>query len=489
MKRVIIVIGLVFLLVDANSSESMRNCTLLPIIEESENDNRLGFKVFEELENYIKESSWCTYRSNSELINILSQYGKNLGHHLNNRDVLKIISDKTHAGSLIRISLGVMAGTTKIKLEIIGENGEDKYFKEEITLKNTDPFVVARTIQNWLEIYEKNIPYSGRVRGILGDQFTIDIGKKSRVYEGSVLIIERPVGKRQHPLLKEIIDYETEKIAEALIFDVNENQAQAKVTGYSSDKKLKIEDWVKVKSLESRKVVEEVKFGNKEDQDFGKLGSLGLFVNLGNGEINQSGATSRSKSGLLLGADLDAELWATRAFWLGLDLGKRFGQYKTDQGNYQVSKSSTTNTSLRIKLGHKYLPIGFFYGPQIDTYFGYANYTYGISTQSSDELTEFAFSGLMLGARGSLPIYEQIRLYIGIDFLLTSSFKEKTTIHGSDESSSNYRLELGGQYNYTPNVYLSGGVQLLNNKANFNGSTKEKQFKDVSAKIGSVFIF
>ena len=46
------------------SSESMRNCILLPVIDGL--DNKLGFKVFEEIETYIKEGSWCTYKSNSE---------------------------------------------------------------------------------------------------------------------------------------------------------------------------------------------------------------------------------------------------------------------------------------------------------------------------------------------------------------------------------------------------------------------------------------
>lgn len=469
------------------ASESMRHCMLLPVTDGM--DNKIGFTVFEEIENYIKDGNWCTYKSNSELINILSQYSKNLESHLGNKDVLKVVADKTKAGTLIRINLALGANMTDVKVEIIGENGEDRYFKEQTQLKTTDTGIISQTIKNWLDVYEKTIPYNGRVKGVLGDQFTIDIGKKSQIFNGSEIIIERPTNKRQHPLLKEIIDYQTEKIAEAKVFDVNDFQAQAKVTSYEGNKKLKIDDWVKVRSLEARKVIEQVPYADKEDNEFGKLGSIGLFVNFGTTTMTQTGASVRSMNGTLVGGDIEAELWATRNWWAGLDIGKKFGSLKKDLGVFTTDSASTENSSLRFKIGYKYLPLGFFYGPQIDLYGGYGSYTYGLTTNVTDKLTEVTFSGILLGAKGSLPVYEGIRAYLLIDFLMTSAFKEKINVFGADDSSSNYRLEVGGQYTYETNITLSGGLSLLSNKANFLGTTKEEQFKDTSAKVGAIFTF
>lgn len=469
------------------ATESMRHCMLLPVTDGA--DNKVGFQVFESIENYIKDGSWCTYKSNSELINILGQYSKNLESHLGNKDVLKVIADKTKAGTLIRITLALGASASEVKVEILGENGEDRYFKEETQLKTTDPTVISQTIKNWLDIYEKTIPYNGRIKGVLGDQFTIDIGKKSQIYTGSEIVIERPTTKRQHPLLKEIIDYQTEKVASARVFDVSDNQAQAKVLNYEGNKKLKIDDWVKVRSAESRKVIEQVAYGDKEDNEFGKLGSLGIFLNMGNGSVSQSGSTEKSMAGMLIGGDLEGELWATRNYWFGFDFGKKFGRYKKDVGSFSSESNSTSNSTMRIKAGYKYLPLGFFYGPQVDVYGGYASYTYGMSTNTTDRFTEFTFSGFLLGAKGSIPVYEAVRMYLLIDFLLTSAYKEKIRVFGTDESSSNYRLEIGGQYAYETNLTLSGGLQILSNKANFSGTTKEEQFSDVSAKVGAIFTF
>lgn len=482
-------LALIFLSLNAMATESMRHCMLLPILDGV--DNKTGFKVFEEIENYIKEGSWCTYKSNSELINILSQYSKNLEEHLNNKDVLKVIADKTKAGTMIRVGLQMQAGATEVKVEIIGENGEDRYFKEQTQLKSNDPALISQTVKNWLDVYEKTIPYEGRVKGVLGDQFTIDIGKKYHIYNGSEIVIERPTVKRQHPLLKEIVDYQTEKIAEAKIFDVSDNQAQAKVTTYEGQKKLKLEDWVKVRAVEQRKAIEQVSFGDKEKEkeDFGKLGSIGLFINLGNGSVTQSGSSERSMSGMLAGIDIETEVWATRNYWFGLDIGKKFGKYSKSEGTFSSESNSTTNSIARFKLGYKYLPMGFFYGPQVDVFTGYASYDYSMTTNTTDKFTDFTFSGVMLGTRGSIPVLEAMRLYLQFDFLLTSSYKEKVVIFGNDESSSNYHLEFGGQYQYAPNITLSAGLSVLSNKANFTGSTKEEQFKDLSVKMGSIFTF
>ncbi len=483
----LLILSLSLLSMECFATESMRHCMLLPVTDGA--DNRVGFKVFEEIENYIKEGSWCTYRSNSELINVLGQYSKNLEDHLGNKDVLKVIADKTKAGTLIRISLLLQAGTTDIKVEIIGENGEDRYFKEQAVLKSNDSLLIAQTIKNWLETYEKTVPYDGRVKGVLGDQFTIDIGSKSHIYNGSEIVIERPTNKKQHPLLKEIVDYETEKIAEAKVFDVSDNQAQAKVTSYEGQKKLRLEDWVKARASEKQKAIEQISYNDKNKDDFGKLGTVGLFLGLGSSSVSQSGASEKSMNGFLYGVDVEAEIWATRNYWFGLDLGKKFGKYSKDQGTFSSETNSTSNSATRVKLGYKYLPMGFFYGPQIDFYTGYGNYNYSMTTNTTDQFTDFTFSGVLLGAKGTLPMMETLRLYLMFDFLLTSTYKEKVNTFGNDDSSSNYRLEFGGQYLYEPNITFSGGLYVLSNKANFTGATKEEQFKDVSAKIGTIFTF
>lgn len=490
MIKKIIFFAFIFISISINASESMRKCMLLPIVTADE--GKLGFQVFEELENYIKDSAWCTYRSNSELINILSQYSKNLESHLNNKDVIKVIADKTRAGSLLRVSLSTAASQTKIKLEILGDNGEDLYFKEEAEVKSTDSLLVSQTIKNWLDAFEKMIPYDGKVRGVLGDMFTIDIGRRAHLFNGSEIILERPTAKRQHPLLKEIVDFQTEKIATARVFDVNENQAQAKIVEYEGSKKIRIDDWVKINAIEKRKRAEQMTFGESDknkDEEFGKLGTVGLFLTLGSASIEESGQTVRSKKAFIYGASVSPELWLSRNYWVGLEYGVGLGSYTQSTGSYVNTSTSTNNSTLKFKLGYKYLPLGFFYGPQIDAYAGYGQVAYGAEESVPDHLTEFSFSGILLGARASLPIYEKIRLFLTFDFLLGPTYKEKTTVFGSETSASHYRFEFGGNYRLASNLALEGSLQMASSSATFSSQSSEEKFKDFSLKLGTIFTF
>lgn len=134
--------------------------------------------------------------------------------------------------------------------------------------------------------------------------------------------------------------------------------------------------------------------------------------------------------------------------------------------------------------------MGFFNGPQIEGYAGYAKYLYGLETHLADQYTEISFSGALLGIRGTIPIYDKIRIYTLFDFLLTSSYSEFVRILGPGTAISNYRIEFGGQYMYLPNQIFSGGLSILSNNANFaSGTIKQMQFMDVALKIGALTTF
>lgn len=160
---------------EVEAARSMRRCMLLPIRDSV--GGALGFKVFEELERYLKDSEWCYYEPNSGILDILSNYKRNLDAYLENKDVLKVVSEKSNAGSLIKVEVINQVSGADIRVKVIGQNGEDVYFKEETRLNTDDSTVISQTVKNWLDVYEKNIPYDGLVIGVLGDQFTVDVGK------------------------------------------------------------------------------------------------------------------------------------------------------------------------------------------------------------------------------------------------------------------------------------------------------------------------
>lgn len=480
----------VFLLLSSTAfaTQSMRRCMLLPISDQV--GGSVGFKVFEEVERYLKDSSWCYYESNSEILNILSNYKNSLHESLENPEVLKIISEKSRAGTLVKIDLKFYPKGSDVLVKIIGENGKDVYFMEKTSLDSNDPVIMGQTVKNWLEVYEKNIPYDGLVTGVLGNQFTVDIGKMYGLGVDRDIEIRRIKRKRRHPLLKEIVDWETVKVGEARIFHAADTQAQGKVIKYDDNRRTQIGDWVLIKELANDDVKAKYNEVKEDDNNFGKLGKAGVFFTLGSGSVAVTGGSSTKKmSGLLLGIDLETELWLTRKYWVGFDLTRKFGSYSKSTGSLQSDSNSMSFGSYKLKAGYKYLPLGFFYGPQIDGYIGYASNNYGLDTQANDGITEVTFSGLLLGGRGSVPIANEYRIYLGLEFILGPSYEEEVAVNGGDDSASNFELEIGGSYQYSPSMQFEAGLNHLNSKAKFKNPDKTMNLKDTSLRVGATFNF
>ena len=294
--------------IKAYSELDLRRCMLLPITDSV--GGGISFKVFEEVEKYIKTSDWCYYKSNSEILNILGNYKKNLNTYLKNKNVVKVVAEKVQAGSVIRIDLKTELKTTRVDLEVIGKNGSDLYFKETTALNSNDPYVIARTISNWLDVYEKSIPYDAVITGVLGHQFTIDSGRNIGMSVGDELIIVRPKRKKKHPLLKEIVDWETEKIGGGKTINVNVSQSQGKIEQYDSKKKIQLGDWVLVRKIKKINADQDYKIGKDDDKyKFGKLGEIGFYPLIGSGSesLTTNNSNLEKIGGLMYGAAIQGE--------------------------------------------------------------------------------------------------------------------------------------------------------------------------------------
>ncbi len=472
---------------DLFAARSMRRCMLLPVKDSV--GGALGFKVFEELERYLKDSEWCYYESNSGILDILSNYKRNLDAYLQNKDVLKVIAEKSNAGSLVRVDLVNQVKGVDVRVRVIGENGEDVYFKEETRLSTEDYTVIAQTVKNWLDVYEKNIPYDGMIIGVLGDQFTSDVGKSYGVLPDSTLRVVRPTRKKRHPLLKEIVDWETELIAKGKIFHTAASQSQGNVTTYESKKRVEVGDWLLIDKNQKAKAKQEMDFGEINEFEFGKHGNIGLFALIGNGSNTITGTSTKKIGGMMFGVDLTSEVWLTRTYFAGLEIGRRFGSYSKKEGTLQSDSNSLSGSVFKLKAGYKYLPLGFFYGPQIDGFIGYANYGYGFDTSRTDGITGVNFSGIMLGAKGSMPLHKLFRISLQLDFIFNPGFSEDVAIKGSADSTSNYHIELGGSYQYNPNMTFDGGLGYTSSKAEFKRTVSSISIKETALKLGATFTF
>ena len=480
---------------------SMRHCLLLPIFDPSPS-NTMAFQVFEKVEEYLKDSNWCTYRSSSNTMDLLQDYKNNLHIHLRDPELLKLLAEKSKAGSLIKIQLEKVNKKTHVFMAIIGGNGKDLYFRKKTRLRTRNSTIIFQTIRDWLESYERKIPYQGRIVGILGDQFTVDMGKLAGSYPSAEVIISRPLQKRKHPLLKKVVGWKTRPIAKGEIRHVSKAQSQGLMTSYYSDKyRPKLEDWIHIKGEKARdKKYKERRRNRVTDMtfkdtsyQFGRFGEFSFALNLGTSSVNASSLSSQRDQGdqkargFLFGASFNAEIWATRLFWTSLEWGLALGRYSSKSETANDSSQTVSSGRTKFKAGYRYLPLGFFYGPRLDAYIGYARYGYNPSTRVFNSFTEADFSGLLMGLKGSLPVHKLFRFFALIDFIFSPDYEEELPLHGHGESVSSYNIEMGGIYNYSPIMKFMGNFVVTSHSVTL-GSGK-LTFKDVFLTVGTVFTF
>jgi hypothetical protein len=469
-----------------SAQSSMRRCTLLPVTDSV--GGAIGFKVFEEVEEGLKKSNWCTYVSNSSLIQIFSRYRENLAQYLKQKEVLKTVAEKLQVGSIIRVALVNEINGVEIQLEVHGEDGEDIYFGEK-TLVNTDDIeTISQTVKNWLDTYSKTIPYDAKINGILGDQITLDVGKGYPIQVGQSFVVKRPVVKKKHPLLKKIVDWETEVLAEGKVFNISDNQALGMVKVYKSDKKLMAGDWVRLETFKSDTFSED-KIDEKKEEEPGKLGIVSVALFGSSSSVDTSTPTgSKRVSGNLFGFDFRGEGWITRQYFAALEVARSIGKLSEVSGNPEKSSPNAQFGMFKLTGGYKYLPIGFFYGPQIDIYGGYANYVFDLDYSAADGFGKGNISGILLGVAANIPVNREYRFIVQADFLPFPSFTDSDDIYGSASSVSALDLEIGVKYQYTPRMTLDGSIETLAAKAKFDGEYKEISYHDnIKLKFGASF--
>lgn len=465
----------------------MRRCTLLPITDSV--GGAIGFKVFEELDSTLKKSNWCTYVSNSSLVSIFSRYRENLPQFLKTKEVLKTVSEKLQVGSLILVTIKNELGGVEIEMTVYGEDGEDIYYSEKSAIKSDEIEDISDTVKNWLETYSKTIPYDAKINGILGDQITLDVGKGYPIQVTQKFVVKRSIAKKKHPLLKKIVDWDTVVLAEGSVFNISDNQALGMVKVYKSDKKLVPGDWVRLEPFK-QEVFEDPNLVKKEEDSLGTLGMLSVALFGSSSSVDTSVPTGSNRmGGNLFGIDFRAEGWITRQYFAAIELVRSLGTMKETSGQTVKSSVNANNSSFKLTGGYKYLPIGFFYGPQIDIYTGFGSHTYDLDLSATDGLGKNTISGIIFGTTANIPINREYRFFANAEFIPFPTYSEDDKIYGSARSASAMELEIGGKYQYTPRMTVDVSIETLSRKAKFNGNYKEVSYKDNRFKVGASFNF
>ena len=71
----------------------------------------------------------------------------------------------------------------------------------------------------------------------------------------------------------------------------------------------------------------------------------------------------------------------------------------------------------------------------------------------------------------------------------STSAEEEVQTFGTDDSTSNYSLSIGGEYNFRPNISINAEFEVNSSKAKFKNPTRQIANKDTNIKVGASFTF
>lgn len=471
----------------AYDGHSMRRCALLPIADSV--GGVMGSKVFESTELYLKEGTWCQYQSNSDLLGVFSRYRQNLPQYLKTPQVVRVVADKLHAGSIIRVNLVSEIDGVEVQLEVVAGDGEELVYSEKKLVGKNDLDLVSQTIRNWLEVYGKIIPYDGKVTGILGDQLTIDMRKGYPVRIGQDFIVKRYRGVKTHPLLKKVVEWESTPLASGKVFSLSDDQALGLVKVYKSDIKIQQGDWVRLEPIRAEDGVDSSRYPEEDKDSFGKLGMASVYGLLSSSSLGTSINGSKRLSGILWGVQGKAEAWVTRNYFGLIEFGRSLGTLKKSSGTLTSRSTDYQRGSFKLGGGWKYLPLGFFYGPQVDIYGGYGSHLYKADYSATDGLGEFGITGLFLGVGTNFPVGREYRAVFRAEMIPFPTFEDSDSVYGSTKTQSWLQLEAGVKYQYSNTLTIDGLVEMTSAKSTFKGQVKSVSAQDTALKVGASLNF
>lgn len=471
----------------ALNAKHLKNCTLLPVTDNV--NGALSFKVFDAIDKELKASNWCSYRSNSGILAVFSSYRDKVPDYIDKPEVLKIVADKLDVGSIMRIALENRIGGIAVRLIIYVNSGEDVYFDEQAFIQDENIDGVIQQVKNWMQDYNKTLPYDGIVSGVLGEQITMDVARTTGIKVNQEFIVKRLVKPKKHPLLNKIVEWETQTIAKGKIFNVSDGQVIGVAKIYFIEGQIQPGDWVSVQtqqySLDDSITEDELK-----KNEFGKLGMATLLLSTGNYVAASQTTQSNKFEGLLSGVSLSTDLWITRQYFSRIVVERTFGNLSKSSANSDADNLTITPSVFKLAAGYKILPLGYFYGPQIDVYAGYANYLYDTQYNLIDGMDTHAFSGVMLGTKVDMPVTKMVRGFVRAEIIILADFKEDKELYGNEKSNSNLSFAIGGNYEWSPILGIEALLEVVSNKAKFDKiNAKEIEYQSTQIKAGLTYQF
>jgi hypothetical protein len=327
-----------------------------------------------------------------------------------------------------------------------------------------------KALTNALDRMIAKVPFKGAVTGRDQTAVTVNLGSSSGVQKGDMLVIATLDDVKYHPLLKTIVDWRLTPTGRAVVDEVDDGIAFAKIDTEEYGRQIQrfqkviqvipAPDKVKVDSHS-----EDLEAMAKKAHEPPRVGFVAPGLLLG---TMGRDADTTSSSGILIGVKGEAQTWFTSDFFADLKL-----DYGSGSGTPSVSLSQ-----VRLAAGYFYHVTSNFFGPKGWVKLGYQHTGYGMSQDPANKTGDVSYSSLFLGLGGDLPVREDYGVILDVDFGIFGGGTESAGYHGTSTGASSVAFFVGGYAWLQPKMKLQAGIDFKSNSLDFvsGGSISNKTF-------------
>lgn len=369
------------------------------------------------------------------------------------------------------------------KMEILAK--EEFLLKENESSNTFSESELTANIHSSLDRMIKKIPFLGTVTGIDKQTATINLGKKAGIKPGDTLIISTLDEVKQHPLLKEIVDWRLSSTGKLVVEQVEDDLSFCKVEEESQGRQIyRLQKIVEIRSAPlaqaeavetaqdspSKKPMTEIQEWNPSTGWIRGSTWIGLFTR----EFSNSSSIAKSGIGVLGGTHAQGQLWLTREWFAEAGFSYAFwnlSQHDTTSGSGDTLNIAGSMSDFKLAVGYSYLVTGDSLGPKGWLKVGTHSISYVLPILSTSSLAPSSFRSIFVGIGADLPFNRFWGGITDLEFGAISSGSETGGTSGNMLSASDVQFFIGGYYRWKPRLVFQGGIQVYGNNGNFTRSS------------------
>jgi hypothetical protein len=352
-------------------------------------------------------------------------------------------------------------------------------------------------LEKALALLFKKVPFLGQVNGRDAEMITLSIGRSSGLRRRDVLTIGTLDEVKKHPLLNKIVDWKLSKVGQAIVEEVDEQMAFARVSqeeeGRSLGKYQKIMlitpgsdptdkkggignnsssgSWVPegdVPSVQKQAV-------DKNKPRYGWASITPFLGEFARDYTSSNGTAGFRGSGFLIGARVDGNLWFTKNIFADVMVGFGSSSYTPKDvatGTLSGTSSSMFNFHFRLAGGYTFLLTPDVLGPRGWVKLGFKRYSYGMTVSTTDLTGTTDFNTIMIGLGGDLPIKRGFGVNMDFNIGVIHIVNHATDLNaGNPSGPSGISFYLGGYYTLIPKLQVRAGADFVLHATSFSGGS------------------